>query len=130
MKPAIEPVIRMRPCAARAHVAADLLDEIDRAGDVGVDHVPHLVKSWSRKPCPSPWPALASSASTGRPPRRRESRSTPSSVARSASTASTSRRVPGTRPRLLDFGLVGGDHQVEAVLGAGGGYTRLPASGV
>ena len=28
--------------AARAHVAADLLDQIQRAGDVGIDHVAHI----------------------------------------------------------------------------------------
>ena len=44
MKPAIEPVIRILPWPARAHVAADLLDQIDRAGDVGVDDVADLVE--------------------------------------------------------------------------------------
>ena len=44
MKPAIEPVIRIRPSPAVAHVAADLLDEIERAGDVGVDDCAHVVE--------------------------------------------------------------------------------------
>ena len=51
-----------------AHVAADLVDQIDRAGDVGVDHVAGCRRNPDRgRPLPRPRPALASSASTGRP---------------------------------------------------------------
>lgn len=44
MKPAIEPVIRMRPRIAPAHVVADLVDQVDRAGDVGVDDLARFLK--------------------------------------------------------------------------------------
>ena len=54
--------------AARAHVAADLLDQVDRAGDVGVDDVAAVVEVLVEEALPRPCPALASSASTGRPP--------------------------------------------------------------
>jgi len=43
MKPAIEPVKRMRPLP-RAHLLADAVDEADRAGDVGVDDVEDVVE--------------------------------------------------------------------------------------
>jgi hypothetical protein len=39
MKPAMEPVMRMRP-SPRAHFAANFLDQVERAGDVGVHDAP------------------------------------------------------------------------------------------
>ena len=36
--------MRMRPLPRRAHVAAHLLDQVDRARDVRVYHVPHIVE--------------------------------------------------------------------------------------
>ena len=47
--------------ATLAHVASDFLDEVDRAGDVGVDDLQHLVEVLVEK-------ALAQSASGSAPP--------------------------------------------------------------
>ena len=44
MKPAIEPVIRIRPWPRSFISRATLLQEIDRAGDVGVDDPAHLLE--------------------------------------------------------------------------------------
>jgi hypothetical protein len=42
VKPAIEPVIRMRPAIRPAHVVADLVNQFDRADDVGIDDATYL----------------------------------------------------------------------------------------
>ena len=54
MKPAIEPVIRILPSPLLAHVACDLVDEIKRAGHIGIDDeadvVPILIEEALAEP--------------------------------------------------------------------------------
>jgi hypothetical protein len=44
MKPANEPVIQDAALVPHAHASAQLLEQVDSAGDVGVDDVSHLVE--------------------------------------------------------------------------------------
>ena len=44
MKPAIDPVIRILAGISAPHVVADLVDQVDRAGDVGIDDPPCLAE--------------------------------------------------------------------------------------
>jgi hypothetical protein len=57
MKPAIEPVMRMRPWPRRPHVSAYLLQQIDRTGNICIDNVAHgievLVQETFAKAAPS-----------------------------------------------------------------------------
>jgi hypothetical protein len=43
------------------------MQQTGRAGDVGVDDVQDVVEALVEEGLPRPWPALAASASTGRP---------------------------------------------------------------
>ena len=44
MRPAIEPAIRMRPSTWRRPCPPDPLQQVDRAGNVRIDHVPDLIE--------------------------------------------------------------------------------------
>ncbi len=66
----MEPVIRMRPLLARPHVAADFLDQVDRADDVGVHHlsglIPVLVQEAVAQPTPGIGQQRLNRAASGR----------------------------------------------------------------
>ena len=72
-------------------------------------------KSWSRKPLPRPRPALASKASTGRPPISRielvDAFECGEIRLQSVDLGAHGLEILGG---LLDLGLVGDDHQIEA----------------
>ena len=121
--------MRMRPPCV-PHVAADLLDEIDRAGDVGVDDAHDVVEVLVEE-------ALAKAASgvgqqgVDRPPADQRIELVDTFQRGEIGLESVDLRahrfeIPGG---LLDLGLIGDHHQIEVIRGAAFGQFVTNAGG-
>ena len=108
MKPAIEPVMRIGP-SSRAHVAAARVDQVERAGDVGVDHVPRLAEVLIEERAAEAVPGVGSS--------------------------SVDRPAAGRREKLVDafdrreVGLDRLDARADCAKSCGGGFDRRLVGG-
>ena len=103
---------------ARAHVTADLLDEIDGAGDVGVhdahDVIEILIEETFAKPSPGVCQERLHGTSANRRVKLVDSLKR-GEVGLQCIDLGAHRLESGSR--LLDLGFVGNDHEIESVLG-------------
>jgi hypothetical protein len=119
MKPAIEPVIRIRPWPRSFISRATLLQEIDRAGDVGVDDPAHLLEVLVDEG-PAKAPPGIGEQRIDRPPARRRQQAV---YAVGGGKIGLQRlNLPSGAPEQLggahDFRLVSHDQEVVAMGGA------------
>jgi hypothetical protein len=106
--------------ASRLRVSRpDLLDEVERSGDVGVDDFDHVVEIFVEKAATNASPGI-SEQRLDQPSARslRKALSTPSMVARSPRPLGLRRRGCQVFRRSLDLRLVGSHDQVESIFGA------------